>query len=195
MSKWADSIKAWVPSLVACCAVILAGGYLFSRQAQAAAGIRELANIGAMLSSTALLVRSSTLSLADVEALEAREKELQDRMTDALEPSLVQAELMQAAKRAGLILREISPMRSGSPRTGRKGDSDAPRYRVLVSGSYKAIAGYMQHGCRQRLPVRVVECRLRRAVSSGVAGETRLTADLTVEAFQPHDGERGGSVD
>lgn len=195
MSKWVGSIKAWIPSLIAGCAVILAGGYLSSRQAQAAAGIRELTDIGAMLSSTALLVRSSTLSLEDVEALEAREKELQDRMTDALEPSLVQAELMQAANRAGLILREISPIRSGSPRTGRKGTAEPPLYRVLVSGSYKAVAGYMQHGCRQRLPVRVVECRLRRTVSSDDAGETRLTADLTVEAFHPHGGKRGGSVD
>jgi Tfp pilus assembly protein PilO len=167
--------------------MVLATGLALSRKAHAAQGIRQASELGDSLTAMATIAQDRTLGQADLRQLEALEKDLQARMADAREPSLVQAELMQSAGKAGLVLREIRP----APEVNRPGGKDTvpnyKRYRVSLTGTYRQVAEYMQLCSRQRLPARAVEFRVRPVEPGEWAEDVALIADITVEAFQPFD--------
>ncbi|MBN2562438.1 MAG: hypothetical protein JXQ75_16050 [Phycisphaerae bacterium] len=193
MSEGVGKIKDWLPLTIAVCAVILAACYAVTRKSRAAEGIHEMNDLGATLSDAAEFARKSTLSQADVEKLVSLKEELEHRMADCLEPSLVQAELMKSAAEAGLVLREIRPIRPQGKPAAQEEAVDYPRYRVLVCGTYAQIATYMRLCTEQRLPARVLEFQLRRSTTEGGLDaqpghglqSAGLTADITVEAFRP----------
>lgn len=177
-----DAAKRWLPVGLSALALTLAVLYALSRQMSAAAGISEVDTLGLTLSDTAELAREGTRTPEDLQRLTEEKNQLQKRMSESLEPSLVQAELMKSAKAAGLALREIQPVRELS--TGPDAPAAYPRYRILVSGDYQQIAEYLRLGGAQRLPTRVAELSVRPTTEPTEQGG-RLTADITIEAFQP----------
>ena len=184
----AIAARQWFPVVVSAAALSLAMLYGLSRKTHATEGIQEMGNLGTTLSDTAQLVRDGTRSPEDRLRLAAEKSDLQKRMTDSLEPSLVQAELMKTAQQAGLVLREIQPVREQI--AGANAPAGCPRYRILVNGSYPQIAEYMQLCGQQGLPARVTEFSVRPVAEPAGGLGAGLTADLTVEAFRPNDARR-----
>jgi Tfp pilus assembly protein PilO len=176
-----------LPAFAAAGAVVLATGFALSRKAHAAQGIRQASELGDSLSAVASIAQDRTLDQVDLRHLEALEKDLQARMADAREPSLVQAELMQSAGKAGLVLRETRPLPEVNRPGGKESSAGYLRYRVSVTGTYRQIAEYMQLCSRQRLPVRAVEFQVRPVEPGEWTEDVALIADITVEAFRPPD--------
>lgn len=169
--------------LAALALVVVAIFFVCSRQSKALLQIGQATDLGVALSDTARLIQDGTLSHDEIAKVQAEAGELRQRLADSLEPSLVQAELMKTGKDIGVTLREIQPILL--PRQGESPKQEYPRYRVIIAGTYQAIAAYLQRCAMQRLPVRVVELTIRSASSETDAQTSLLTADITVEAFQP----------
>jgi len=191
MLKHSTVMRDWLPMIAAVCAVVAAAIYAHTRQAHAAEEMHEAQDLAASLSAAADLAASGTLSTQDIETLNTLQQDLEHRMADTLEPSLVQAELMKSAGIVGLVLRGISPLQRAYRAPDQNPAAAYPRYRVLVSGTYQQVAEYMQLCSRQRLPARVTEFHIRRAAGEDEMSATELNADITVEAFQPHSSDEG----
>jgi hypothetical protein len=175
------NIREWWPLAGALVALTIAITYAVSRSSQAAEGIQKASDLGASLSNAAAEVRDSTFAQEDVQRLTDQKHDLQQRLADARQPSLVQAELVKSAKEAGLTLREIQPIRSSV--AGKKESDGLPQYRLTMQGTYSQMAEYLRQCTIQRLPARVVTLDLRPVRREGEEA-ARLTADITVEAFQ-----------
>ncbi len=195
MSNWRTSVREWLPAIAAVGAVVLATSYTLSRKAHAAQGIRQASELGDSLTAMATIAQDRTLGQADLRQLGDLVEDLQSRMADAREPSLVQAELMQSAGKAGLVLREIRPLPEVNRPGGKDAAPDYQRYRVSLTGTYRQIAEYMQLCGRQRLPARAVEFQVRPVEPGEWTDDVALIADITVEAFQPfdHDANEGSN--
>lgn len=185
MTNWMTAIKEWLPAMTAVAAMIIASCYAVSRTALAAEGIHEVNDLAATLSETAKRAQTSTRSQDEIKELKARKEHLECRMADVMKPSLVQAELMQSASKVDLEIREAQLLADRGQVKQKEGSVRYPRYRILVSGTYRQIAEFMHLCSEQRLPARVTEFRLRRSEAAGPEEELKLTADITVEAFQP----------
>jgi hypothetical protein len=185
MSKATNKLRQWWPLVGAIVALVIATSHIVSRGHQAARGIQKAKEIGANLCDAAQTVRETTLTPQEVEALTAKQAELQARMTEAGQPSLIQAELVKSAKEVGLTLREIQPLKAGpTGKAGSEAKGSSPQYRLLMQGSYPQIAEYLGRCATQRLPARVVGFDVRPLPPAGEE-TTRLAADITVEAYQP----------
>ena len=184
MSRTVVTIREWLPAVLVVCALTLTTSYAVLKKTSAAQDISELENLGALLSDAAELAENGALSQEETDRLTSQRKKLEDRMADTLEPSLVQAELMKSATKAGLVLREIYPTKQPGTSTARNKSTGYPRYRVLVAGSYTAISEYMQLCSRQRLPARVREFQVRPSPSEAGERSNTLVADIVVEAFR-----------
>lgn len=183
MSKLISQVRRWLPVAASIGALALASVYALSREKVAAEGIREMNYLGTTLSDAAQQARDGTRSREELGRLVAEKNDLQKRMAESLEPSLVQAELMKSAKEAGLTLREIQPVKA-TPES-RVAVPGYPRYRIRAGGNYQQIAEYLQLCSRQRLPARVVEFSVRPPPQEDAAQSGALAAEITVETFQP----------
>lgn len=185
MTGPSSNIREWWPLAGALVALTIATGYAVSRSSQAAEGIQKANDLGASLSHAAAEVRDSTLAQDDVQRLSDQKRDLQQRLADTKQPSLIQAELVKSAKEAGLTLREIQPIRGST--AGKKESDSLAQYRLTMQGTYPQMAEYLRCCTTQRLPARVVTLDLRPVRREGEES-ARLTADITVEAFQPAAG-------
>jgi hypothetical protein len=183
MSTGGRKIRAWLPAALGILSVVGAGAFATLRQSRAADDIARLDGVGSELSKAAAHVQSAAMSPGAGRVIRARREVLTTRMQDAMKPGLYQAELVKAARDIGLSVREIRPegQRHASPGEVRQ---DYPAYRVSVFGSYRHIAEFMESCKTLRLPARVRTFR----VSAPTGQEQRsdqLSADITLEAFQP----------
>lgn len=191
MSQTFKQMRAWLPPLVGLCIVLVSAGYAWSLKTTAAQEIDQLQELGATLDSAVQSAQGIMLSPAECRQLEEREKNLRLRIEDVKKPGLVQAELMASARKAQLNVREIQPI-AGAKTAGAAVPS-CPNYRVSVEGSYRQIAEYL-HLCKnQRLPVRVTGLRMGRSADNNGQLSDTLTADITVEAFEPPVAKKEGA--
>lgn len=188
MTQTARHLREWLPAAVSIAAVLVAAGYAVTKTASAADEIREARELAWTLGSTADQVEKTAISPDQIEQLKARRKDLEHRMLEARKPGLIVPELTEAARTVGLDVREIQPARVTGPGAGGQNRPEYPRYRIMVHGSYRQIAEYMELCEQQRIPARVKEFRVARRTGGESAGsEAALTADIVVEAFQPAD--------
>ena len=184
-------LKAWIPPLAGLCIVFVSAGYAWSLKTSAAQEINQLHELGTTLDSAVQSAQGVMLSPEDCRTLEKRESHLRQRIEDVRKPALVQAELMASARKAQLNVREIQPI--AAAKTPGAEEPSCANYRVSVTGSYQQIAEYL-HLCRsQRLPVRVVGLRMGRAADSNGQLTDTLSADITVEAFEPPAAKKKGA--
>lgn len=188
MPRRLQQIKVWLPSLAGVCLVFISAGYAWSIKTSAAQEIDRLHELGSSLNSAAQDVRG-TLSPDEVKTLEDKQKDLRARMDDATKPGLIQAELLASARKVQLEIREIQPVAAGAKTSG----ASTANFRVSVTGTYQRIAEYLQLCRSQRLPVRVTALRLIRRTDEKGRPLEKLTADITVEAFQPVEPDKQGA--
>jgi len=182
------SVKGWGPPVASVCAVILACGFALSKQNRAAAGIHELSLVGMSLSNAARDAQAGNMSQADTKVLESQRAELRNRMNEASKPGLVQAELIESARKTGLDVREVQPIAAST--NGAKNVIVNPSYRVSVQGNYSQIAEYMQICKEQRVPVRPTGFRVNSALDDNGKPSRALRAELTMEAFRPKPADK-----
>ncbi len=180
MPRWLKKIKVWLPPVAGLCLVFVSAGYAWSIKTSAAEEIDRLHELGCSLNNAAQDVQGA-LSPDEAKKLEDKDKDLRSRMDDAKKPGLIQAELMASARKAQLEVREIQPVAAAAKTPG----APTASFRVSVTGTYQRIAEYMQLCRSQRLPVRVTALRLIRLTNEKGRPLEKLTADITVEAFQP----------
>lgn len=191
MSKFVKQLKAWLPPLAGLCVVFISAGYAWSLKTTAAHELDQLQELGSNLDTAAQDVGAKMLSPEEARKLEEKEADLQRRMEDVKKPGLVQAELMASARKAQLDVREIQPI--AVTKTAGAATPSCPNYRVSVMGSYQQIAEYM-HLCKtHRLPVRITSLRMGRQMDEKGRPADQLTADITVEAFQPPEAQKQGT--
>lgn len=186
------NVREWWPLVGATAALVIAVGYAVSRGSQAVEGIRRADDLAVSLSFAAEEARDSAVAQEDVQDLADHKRDLRQRLADAGQPSLVQAELVKSAKETGLTLREIQPIRTSA--AGRRDSEGLPRYRLLMQGTYSQMAEYLYRCTTQRLPARVVTLELRPVRREGDE-PADLAADIMVEAFQPPAGTVEGDTD
>lgn len=184
-------MKAWLPPLAGLCIVLVSAGYAWSLKTSTAQDIDQLRELGATLNSAVQDAQGTILSADECRQLEEREKNLRQRMEDVKEPALVQAELMASARKAQLNVREIQPI--ASAKTPGMAEPSCPNYRVSVVGSYQQIAEYLHLCGSQRLPTRVTGLRIGRVADNNGRLSDTLTADITVEAFEPPIAKKEGA--
>jgi hypothetical protein len=192
MSKSMKQLKAWLPPIAGICAVFISAGYAWSIKTSTAKEIGQLHELGTTLDSAAQDVNSTMLSPEEVRKLEHIEADLRHRMADVRQPGLVQAELMASARDSQLDVREIQPIAPTGKIAGAAAPA-CPHYRVSVAGGYQQIAEYMQKCKSQRLPVRVIGFRLGRPNDEKGRPTEKITADITVEVFQPPQPAKQGT--
>jgi Tfp pilus assembly protein PilO len=177
--------REWLPAAAGVASVVLTGLYAVTRQSRAAARIQAAETVSSELTSAADKAQATVLPSEKARQVQARREELEQRMKEAREPGLVQAGLMDSARRAGLDVREAQPWTN--PKGSREKDAAAPcpAYRVSVQGTYPQIGEYLKALAWERLPARVVELRMIPVADAEGKPTKLLRAEVTVEAFQP----------
>ncbi len=185
MQSIITSVRNWVPAVMAVLAVVVASWYAVGRKVEASAGIHDVRTMAEILNDTATSVRASVWSADSLAELIEQESDLTRRIEDSYKQGLVVPQLSELARRGGILVLEIQPVRSAK---GSELNAAYPRYRVSIRGSYSAIAGYMQQCGDLRIPLRIVEARINHELADDGEALKTLVADLTVEAFQPEEG-------
>lgn len=177
--------RDWLPATLSVCAVVVAAGYAVTERSKAADRITDANDLAVVLTQTAAEARSGMLTPEEVSELSRNREDLENRMVETRKPGLVVAELSESARRVGLTVREIQPVRlqARGRRDPEAGKTVYLRYCVSVTGSYRQIAQYMQLCTEQRLPARVVQCEIGK--KEGTNAEAGLLASITFETFQP----------
>jgi len=184
--------REWLPAVLMTLSVLTAGYFASTRKTLAEERIQNLDALGLILSESAAAACQRTILPQEQAEVSAARRDLQQRLADALQPSLVQAELVQSAVAAGVTLKEIAPLPAVLP-TGRQAASPAyPRYRLRVHGTYRQVASYLDLCGRQRLPARVVGLILVSGSGSEDLPADQLSAEVTLESFVPRLPEKGG---
>jgi Tfp pilus assembly protein PilO len=157
-------ILAWAPPVLSVFAVLGAIGFAIARQTRSAQGVEQVRRLGANLSEIASRAVGGVLSPQQAEAIETRREDLDQRLTDSAKPAVLQAELVEAASKSGLVVREVQPMASnaGHGTTGKdkNGELTYPSYRINVDGDYQQMAAYMENCKHLRIPARVISLHM-----------------------------------
>ena len=187
---------AWVTPAASFLGVVAAICFTASRQMRSAEGIEEVRRLGADLSEVASRAVSGILSPQQAKAIESRRDEMEQRYADAGKPAILQAQLVEAATAAGLVVREILPIPGAAPiavgPNSPKPEPSYPAYRVSLEGSYQQIATYMENCKHQRLPARVMSLHMEPAKDPESVSKNLLWAEISLEIFQPREAVKGG---
>lgn len=180
-------VREWLPALLGGFCVVVAVLFLLVNQGKARQQIVELRQAGENLIEAAQNIEMAAVTPDESQRLKAAGDELDARITTAMKPGLIQAELMETARRAKLDVREIQPVQAGARPPGDP-SRNYPCYRVSVRGTYRQIAEYLELCKAQRVPARVKALQVSR---DGPVGDAKpadsLAATITVEVFQFHD--------
>lgn len=182
------TLRSWLPCTGGVVFVFVAICFAASRLAATKQDISELTALSAQLGEAAQIMCATTMAPEKSEALQDQQADLRQRVREAGMPALVQAELMSTARTAGLDVKEIQPVAAPGQARDKGGDASGSGYRVQVSGTYQQVAEYMLICRRQRLPARVRAFRISRPLTEQGRPAPLLTADITLESFQPADG-------
>ncbi len=184
--------REWLPAVLMTLSVLAAGYFASTRKTLAEERIQNLDALGLTLSESAAEACHRTILPQEQAEVSTARRDLQQRLADVLQPSLVQAELVQSAVAAGVTLKEISPL-PAVLQSGRPGALPTyPRYRLRVQGTYRQVANYLDLCGRQRLPARVTGLILASRSMSEDLPPDQLSAEITVESFLPRPPEKGG---
>jgi hypothetical protein len=187
--KNGKNILAWLPAVASVAAVIGSLCFTISRQMRNAEAVDHVRRLGANLTEVAGRAMSGILSPQEAHAIETHRADLEQRFADAVKPALLQSQLVDAASAEGLVVREIQPISSGSPKpTNPKDKKEAqvfPTYRVLIDGDYRKVASYMDKCRGLRLPARVTSLHMGTATDPQGKATEIIRAELILEIFQP----------
>ncbi len=193
MASVRSIMKDWLPSLASVAAVLLTATYAVTRQSRAAEGIQDANQLAATLTNTATLAAETTRSPQEIQELADRRADLERRMQDALKPGTVVSALAELAGKAALTVHEIQPKADS---IGQRSDLTSPAYpayRILVQGSYAAIADYVERCKEGTIPARVRELHVFRDRTTGEHTEDGLMAEIVVETFIPANAQKQGA--
>ena len=178
------AFKDWFPAIGALFAVMVGAAYTVAAAAQVSGNIQEMKHLGAALTDTATGVEIGVLSSEQIEIVQSRRRDLEGRMNDSHKQGLVVSQLSEAARKAGLAILEILPIRSSGAAVRHDDLRTSPIYRVSLRGKYRQIAEYMQNCTGQRIPVRVIGFRITPVQPENGQGRAEiLRAKITVEVF------------
>lgn len=193
MASVRSIIKDWLPPVASVAAVLLTATYAVTRQSRAAEGIQNASQLAATLTDTATLAAETTRSPQAIQEMADRRTALERRMQDALKPGTVVSALADLAGKASLTVHEIQP----KAETGQPSDQTSPvypAYRILVQGTYAAIAEYMERCKEDSIPARVRELHVfRDRAATGEHPEDGLMAEIVVETFVPANAQKQGA--
>lgn len=187
--KSGKNILAWIPAIASVALVIASLCFTISRQLRNAETVDQVRRLGANLTEVAGRAMSGILSPQQASAIETRRADLEQRFADSVKPALQQSQLVDAAAAEGLVVREIQPISSGTPRTFNPGNKKEPQilptYRVLIDGDYRKVSSYMDKCRSLRLPARVTSLHMGMATDPQGKATDILRAELILEIFQP----------
>lgn len=183
-----QSIREWLVPGTAVAALCVTAVCAVIAYSDAGTSLKQFDRVGVFLSDVAARAVAGTMTPQQVKAMETESRDLEQRLQDLRKPGLFQAQLVDAAGAARLRVREIRPMPSQNGPVGPVTATDAaalPVYRVLVEGSYRQIAAFMDDVKRQRLPARVLGFRILTVAREANSEATGLPAEIDIEAYQP----------
>ncbi|GJQ26882.1 MAG: hypothetical protein HBSAPP02_19140 [Phycisphaerae bacterium] len=181
-------IREWMVPGTAVAAMCVSAVCAVIAYSDAGSTLKQFHRVGVFLTDVAARAVAGTMTPQQVKAMETESLDLEQRLQDLRKPGLFQAQLVDAAGAAKLRVREIRPQPSqnepGRPVTAPDAVV-APVYRILVEGSYREIAAFMDDVKRQRLPARVLGFRILAVVREDHSDAIGLPAEIDIEAYQP----------
>lgn len=108
-------------------------------------------------------------------------QDIADRLREIQSPATVVTRLSEACRKHGATVLEIAPMIPPPTAQPRNPLTDGRRYRLVVRGTYRQIAGLLDACPRLRLPARVVEFNVSPPEVANPGDQ--LNAVVVVESF------------
>lgn len=184
MTRTLGHFRNWTPVGFSIVVAGLGLAFALTQRSRAGESIKTLAALGNSISSVAQQATQGTRSPTDIADLEAEKRYLEQRLKDCQQPGLVHNSISETVRKIGARIREVKRVATPLPRGGGR-VSPYPRFLVALDGTYRQIAQFMGSCSQERLPIRVVAFSIARSDSYDAGQATILSADITVESFDP----------